>query len=183
MPKYIVNYQNTIIYKIVCKDLNVKDLYIGNTTNFRNRKKMHKALSTHDSNIALYKMIYANGGWDNWSMVEIEKFPCNDGNEARARERYYFELLNSSLNMRYPIRTKKQYKEDNAESIKIQSKEYTEKNKEKIKEYYITNKEKILEQMSNVVVCDCGRKITHSCKARHLRSLVHESEMKKISNI
>ena len=38
MPKDIINYSSTIIYKIVCKDLNVKDIYIGHTTNFIKRK-------------------------------------------------------------------------------------------------------------------------------------------------
>ena len=31
-------------------------------------------------------MIRENGDWNNWSMIEIEKYPCNDDNEARARE-------------------------------------------------------------------------------------------------
>jgi hypothetical protein len=31
-------------------------------------------------------------------MIEIEKYNCNDGNEARARERYWFEELQAKLN-------------------------------------------------------------------------------------
>ena len=38
MPKKEINYQNTIIYKIRCKDLNIKDVYVGHTTNFIQRK-------------------------------------------------------------------------------------------------------------------------------------------------
>ena len=30
-------------------------------------------------------------------MIEIEKFPCKDGNEARARERYWYEELKATL--------------------------------------------------------------------------------------
>ena len=26
-----------------------------------------------------------NGGWQNWSMIEIEKYPCNDQQEATKR--------------------------------------------------------------------------------------------------
>ena len=43
MPKENINYQNTIIYKIVSNDLNVKDFYIGHTTDYRCRKNSHKS--------------------------------------------------------------------------------------------------------------------------------------------
>ena len=37
MPKQIIDYSKNIIYKMVCNDLNVKDVYVGHTTNFINR--------------------------------------------------------------------------------------------------------------------------------------------------
>jgi hypothetical protein len=37
---YMPNYQNTVIYKIVCNDLSIKDLYVRHTTNFRKRKRI-----------------------------------------------------------------------------------------------------------------------------------------------
>ena len=42
MPKKNIDYSKTIIYKIVCKDLAVKDVYVGSTTHFINRKYGHK---------------------------------------------------------------------------------------------------------------------------------------------
>ena len=42
MPKNEIDYSNTIIYKLICKDDNVKDLYVGHTTNFVQRKHAHK---------------------------------------------------------------------------------------------------------------------------------------------
>jgi predicted GIY-YIG superfamily endonuclease len=42
MPRQNVNYQKTLIYKLVCNDLEVKEIYVGQTTNFRNRKDTHK---------------------------------------------------------------------------------------------------------------------------------------------
>jgi hypothetical protein len=102
MPK--IDNQKIVIYKIVCNDLEIFDLYVGSTTNFKNRKCQHKASCNNSKdkcfNQQKYIMIRNNGGWDNWSMIEIEKFPCNDNNEARARERYYYEQLNSTLNDR-----------------------------------------------------------------------------------
>ena len=44
MPKENIDYSNTIIYKIRCKDINVSDIYIGHTTNFVKRKNQHKTL-------------------------------------------------------------------------------------------------------------------------------------------
>lgn len=34
MPRTAIDYLKTIIYKIVCNDLNVKDVYVGGTSNF-----------------------------------------------------------------------------------------------------------------------------------------------------
>ena len=42
MPKNEIDYSNTIIYKIVCKDEKISDLYVGHTTNFVKRKCLHK---------------------------------------------------------------------------------------------------------------------------------------------
>jgi predicted GIY-YIG superfamily endonuclease len=36
------NYQNTIIYKIICLDTDVKEFYVGHTTNKKRREKDHK---------------------------------------------------------------------------------------------------------------------------------------------
>ena len=43
----------------------------------------------------------------NWSMLEIEKYPCKDRNEAQVRERYWIETLNANLNKQVPTRTKR----------------------------------------------------------------------------
>ena len=105
MPRTKINYQNTIIYKIVCNDINIKDLYVGCTTDFKRRKSEHKNWSLTPLE-GLYKCIYNNGEWSNWSMIEIEKFPCNDGNEARKRERFWIEELKATLNIyKRPILT------------------------------------------------------------------------------
>jgi hypothetical protein len=76
MPKTIINYQNTIIYKLVCNDLNVDNVYVGHTTDFVNRKRSHKERCTDPNSkkyhCKVYKMIRENEGWNNWSMIEID---------------------------------------------------------------------------------------------------------------
>ena len=75
---------------------------------------MHKTycyLETHKNyNFKLYQMIRDNGGWSNWSMIEIEKYPCTDSNEARARERYWYEILNANLNTVCPFLSEEEKK-------------------------------------------------------------------------
>jgi len=97
MPKRNIDYSKTIIYKIVCNDVSVKGVYVGHTTDFIKRKTAHKNLCHNENNkmynLKLYQFIRANGGWQNFSMLEIEKYSCIYGNEARTRERYWCERL------------------------------------------------------------------------------------------
>ena len=150
MTKTNIDYSKTIIYKIVCNDLNVKEIYVGHTTDFTKRKYKHRnnCIKEHSENhhLKIYEFIRQNGGWNNWVMLEIEKYPCNDGNEARSRERYWIETLNSSLNSVIPFKTKDELKESKKESDKI----YRSQHKEEMKEYHINyrldNKETLKEK-------------------------------------
>ncbi len=147
MPEYA----NTIIYKIVCNDLTITNCYVGHTTNFTKRKAQHKeSCSTTTGahyNYKIYTIIRENGGWSNWSMIEIEKFPCLDANEARARERHWYELNNSTLNSRQPSPTK-------AEIIQYLSLYSQQRNREKY-------------------TCDCGGNYSDQHKQRHFKTTKH----------
>lgn len=146
MPRLPIDYSKTIIYKIVCDDL-PDYVYIGSTADFRRRKSKHKSdcnneISKHH-NCKLYQTIRENGGFENWKMIEVERFTeCKDGNDARKREQYFIDEFKSNLNMRKSIITEEQKKE--------YDKKYYEDNKEQIleqqKQYYEQNKDQILEQ-------------------------------------
>ncbi len=103
MPKDTIDYSNTIIYKIYCNDSSITDIYVGHTTNFIKRKYQHKTLCNNSSKLKIYDIIRQNGGWDNWNMVEIAKYCCQDVTEARIREQEHYELLKPSLNVINPI--------------------------------------------------------------------------------
>ena len=98
------DYSKTIIYKIECKDVNIKDVYIGQTTNFINRKAVHKIRCNHNNNPKYYYKIYEcmrnNGGFNNWDIIKLENYNCNNLKEAINREKYYMNLLNPTLNKR-----------------------------------------------------------------------------------
>jgi len=140
MPRLPINYTNTIIYKIVCKDLAIKDCYVGHTTDFANRKRAHKS-GCNTREYYIYQFINENGGWSNWQMIMIEKYPCSNFYEAGARERHWVEHFNAGLNTYSPAigidknEWEKQYRIKNSEKTKnYQSKRYSEK-KDSYKEY------------------------------------------------
>ena len=156
MPKQNVDYSKTVIYKIVGNDLNVKDIYIGSTTDYIRRKHSHKSNSLNANgkkyNLKVYQFIRNNEGWDNWSMFEIEKYPCNDKREAELRERYYHELLNANLNTQTPCRSQKEYRDNNKDVIKV---------KKAVKKY-----------------CACGVECSNGNQNRHFKSQKHQDFLK-----
>jgi hypothetical protein len=97
MPKKKMDYSNTIIYKIFCKDPSIKEIYIGHTTNFVTRKSAHKT-SCKNSNIYIYRYIRAHGGWDNWKILMLDDIDCKNYEEARKAEQSYIDQYNSELN-------------------------------------------------------------------------------------
>jgi hypothetical protein len=154
MPKNAIDYSRTIIYKLCCKDPIITDIYVGHTTYFNNRKGNHKTTCNNPNdkgyNTYVYQFIRDNGGFDNFDMIQIEAYCCNNKREAEARERFYIENLKASLNKNIPTRTMQEWREEKIEQITKQRKEFYEENKveiiEKIKEYYENNKEQILLQ-------------------------------------
>jgi hypothetical protein len=143
MPKSTIDYQNYYFYKIVCNNINVKDAYVGGTANFNCRKANHKIACNYPShsryNYKLYKIIRENGGWDNWSMVLIEKANCADGLEARKRERELFEQHSLNMNNNTPSRTPNEYAkfyyENNKEKVKLNLLKYRQAHKEAYNAY------------------------------------------------
>ena len=155
MPKIAIDYSKCVIYKLVCKDINVTDVYIGHTTQFTKRKYQHKSNSHNIDNklyhLPVYAFIREHGGFDNWDMVLIENYSCSNQLEALRRERYYLELLQATLNSRIPSRTNEEYG-----SI-----------------YRAEHREQILETKKEKKTCCCGIIYSVSGKSRHVKSQFH----------
>ncbi len=132
MPK---NYSKALIYKIYCRDENVKDIYIGETTDFIRRKYCHKRdcerkyKQYETSRHLLYQAINSNGGWHNWVIEELEKFPCENKQQLLDRETFWIMELNASLNIRV-MKSTKEYKKEwynqHRETVRKKQKEYQE---------------------------------------------------------
>jgi hypothetical protein len=152
MPKLPINYENACIYEIVCKDVNITERYVGSTTNLIQRRRDHKKVCNNENgkqyNRYVYQFIRANSEWENWDVVLIEQvIDCKDKEHLHKIERFYIESLKAELNKNIPLRTHKEYREENKEDIQKKKKIYCENNKEEIakrkKEYREENKEDI----------------------------------------
>ena len=145
MPKLPMDYSKCIMYRIVCKDINIPDCYVGHTTNLSKRKTQHKWMSK-TSNRYVYEFIRNNGDFDNWNVIEIEKYPCNDKREAESREEYWFNLLRPNMN------SNKAFTGIITETIEEYRKQYNK----------------------NKYVCECGSICRNTDKSRHFKTIKHQ---------
>ena len=145
MPKKTIDYSNTIIYKLYCINPDIKEFYVGHTTNLYERKRHHKTSCNNNSeknkkyNTKVYRIIRENGGFDNWKFEILEKACLENSNQAEKLERDYIERLKPLCNFELPG----QFIDNNIQKYKHEN---YEKNKEKVlaraKTYYEEHKEK-----------------------------------------
>ena len=146
----MVNYKNGKIYKIVN---NVNDLvYYGSTT-----QPLYKRLNNHKRRRScnVFKM---NVEDNQLKIILVENYSCNNKEELESRERYFIEN-NNCINKNIPLRTDKEYREDNKEKIK----EWRDNNKDYFKNY---NKIKIN--------CPCGAIISKG-NQKHKNTIKHKN--------
>ena len=146
----MVNYVNGKIYKIE-STLGDK-IYIGSTTKAQLSMRMSKHRSQYNSwkagkdcNMTSFQ-IFEEYGLENCKIVLLENCPCETKDQLSAREAHYIKTL-TCVNKNIPLRTHKEYREDNREVRLVKKKKYYEANKEvileKSKEYHKANKEAI----------------------------------------
>ena len=120
------------IYRIECKDPEIKQIYIGSTNYLERRIGEHKSHcinpKSKNYNTPVYQFIREYGGWDNWKFdIEQDCFgmPKEDIVEL---EQIFIGCLNPELNSRNATGA-------DIERYKEKNKEYKKINKESIKEY------------------------------------------------
>jgi hypothetical protein len=161
-------YNNACIYMIKCKDESIKEVYIGSTCNFNQRKALHKYHCNNQNCIQfqyfIYQFIRQNNGWDNFEMMKIEQVVCETKKELESVERKHIEKYNSRLNKYIPNQTRKErYQSDDVKQIINQ----------RNNSYYQKHKDNILEKRKEKIICDCGHTYTKSNKARHMKTKKH----------
>ena len=178
MTKTPIDYSRTIIYKLCCKDPNIKDIYVGSTTDFRIRKNSHKTCCNNPNskkyNRLVYQFIRENGGWQNWDMIMIKKYTkCKSKLQCLKKERKYIEKLNATLNSDIPGRTTKEYYKDNKDKVLKHKVKYYQKNKEKIKENRKREYEKNKQYKNEKIKCVCGSITGRSNMSNHKKTKKH----------
>jgi hypothetical protein len=141
-------YNNTVIYKLVCNDPAITDCYVGKTFDLKIRYSKHKFVcntkKNQGYNYKVYRFIRANGGIDNWFMVEVANYNCANYFEAKMKELFHIEDLQPTLNTQKP---------SDLTDKKLYMKRYCSQNKDKInrynKLYHEANREKFMHRKTN----------------------------------
>jgi group I intron endonuclease len=165
------------IYKIYCKDENIKDCYIGSTKNLSKRIIQHKINCNNSNlvykyNLKIYTFIRNNGGFDNFDFEIVEVLMCKDKNEALNRERYWIETLKASLNTIKPTfdyenmcNYRQKWRNENKEYISS----YNSNRERNYKEEYEKDKFRLLTK----ITCECGATFAYGGRLRHYQTKKH----------
>lgn len=172
----MTDYSNASLYMILRKNHPLdKDCYIGSTADFKMRVKSHRSNcynpNCKDYTMKVYDYIRSNGGWDEFEMVELYKFPCDSKTELKNEERKLIKQYNSTLNTYIPNRTPKEYYHDNVARISARNKKRYSANPqlyiEKNTMYYRKNKERFTTK--HICPC-CGKLIRNDYMRKHMKT-------------
>ncbi len=181
------------IYKIEAINGIDEDIYIGSTT----KKLLSQRMATHRQNYKNWKLektgkcmsfdIFDKYGIDNCKITLLENVNANSKDELHAKEAFYIKNM-KCVNKFIPLRTKKEWEEDNKETLKEKRKEYNEIHKEHIAEVkckwilenlehvktkYNETKDKRNATKREKVHCLCGSVFSYGDKSKHLKTIKH----------
>ena len=138
----MVNYGLGKIYKIApITGGEDGDIYIGSTT----KELLSQRMATHRSNYKQWKTtgnrskvtsfdLFEKYGIEKCSITLLEQVNASCKDELHARERHYIESM-ACVNKFIPLRTKREYYEDNKDRLVQKNKEWYENNKESVAQY------------------------------------------------
>jgi hypothetical protein len=188
MPRKASNYANGLQYKIVCNDPSISDCYNGSCVSFKDRKCRHKSTCNNPNadgyNLKIYRFIREHGGWANWTMIQLELYPCKTEQELVKREREIFDILKPTLNMISPtldVEKKKKnsvkYYADNRVEINAKQKQYIDEHRDEINakqnQYYAEHKVEIAAKHKQKVKCVCRCVSSKNNLSKHQRTQKH----------
>jgi len=172
------NYARGKVYRIVCRKTGLQ--YFGSTTeptlarrlaghrdSFKNWKKGKYQFTTS------FTILEEN----DYYIELVEIVPCSSKDELLVRERFHIQN-NECVNKYIPLRTSKEYCEDNKEKTKEYYYTHREHLLEKMKEYRQANKEQIAKNFKEKYDCLCGLTICKYKKTRHEKSKKHQNYLK-----
>ena len=170
------DYSKGKIYKIepIC-DHDDGEIYIGSTT----KKYLSQRMVRHRNNYIFSKHKYLTSfkifdkyGIDNCNIILLESVDAKDYNELVAREAHYIKTL-KCVNKTVPLRTRKEYYDDNREIFIMKEKQYRQDNKDKVQ----ARRKEYCKQKYN---CECGSVCSLNVKAAHFKTLKHQNYIKQL---
>ena len=188
-----VDYQGGKIYTIRAPETD--KYYIGSTTQtlpkrwYGHKKQYERYQNDKCHNITSFQILELEDAY----IELLELYPCNSKIELERREGQLIrEHRDNCVNRIVVGRTKKEYREDNKEAIKVREREYREANKEQIKvkarehyrankeainakmrEYKEANKEAINAKRAEKIQCECGASVSRCNISKHRKTDKH----------
>jgi hypothetical protein len=154
-----IDYSKSKIYKIEVQngDVECDTVYIGSTTKeLGHRMNIHKCnyknWKSGKTNKLMSYELFDDFGVENCKIDLIELFPCDTKEDLLERECYYQKLYKCN-NKCMAGRTKKQYREDNKETIK--------------------------QQKNLKYICLCGSSYSHCNLSQHNKTKKHQTYINK----
>lgn len=170
------DYSKGKIYRLVC---NVTGLqYIGHTIQpLSVRKAGHvKDYKVWKSNKRGYVTSFKVMENDNFDICLIEDYPCENVEQLKARERYWLEQTEETVNKNIPSRTTAEYYRDNPDFYRQYRQEYYKANKAYFQE---RNKHNYNLHKDDKMSCECGSVIKQRNKWEHFKSIKHKDWLKE----
>ena len=191
----MVNYKLGKIYRLECNITGL--IYVGSTCEPTLAKRLTKHVAAYRcylkgkrNYVSSFKILEN----DDYDIILIEKYPCNDIDELHSRECYFTNQIDcvnickrqgvinrlggikeydkeymkeyQKLNKDKILNNMKEYYNENKDKILEKNKEWRNNNKDKIKEYRNNNKDR----MNETYECKCGGKYTHQNKLKHFKT-------------
>jgi hypothetical protein len=128
MTRTPINYNNGKIYKIepICEH-DESDIYIGSTT----KQYLSQRMTAHHTSYKQYKnnksrltyayLLFDKYGLENCNIILLELVEANSKDELHQREAHFIKTL-KCVNKKIPLRTHKEYRDQNKEDIKEKKK-------------------------------------------------------------
>lgn len=161
------DYSKGKIYRLVCNTTDKQ--YIGSTVQLLSQRLgLHKSIfkrfigGKSTKALTAFDILFEN----NYSIVLVEDYPCNNKDELMRRERYFIDTM-PCVNKNNPVQT-----QEEKDSYKIK---YREDPNHLIKmiQYQTKYRQKNLEKSRANTVCECGGHFQHKNKLSHFKSIRH----------
>lgn len=186
-----VDYSKNIIYKIQHKTDKSFPPYIGSTCKGEN-KRWEKHINRYNTGRYTSKnklfTTFDEHGIQNFELVKIEDWPCEDFDEARQRETYWCKQYVETLNSLLPSITEEEYKQKQrdlhiktviCDECKLEYVKYRKKDHEKSEDHkHLSNIKKTIEENKYDDFGDCkyldDGKILCKCKMKFPNRIAFE---------